>query len=123
MGDLNAPCYGQGSHVGVLSTSSVAYPREARALRGQPFPVAAHAELLTLDDRVGIAARPRGSQVVPPSLEESFRAGPAVLANSGLKVHEDKSVRNSAHFLALGMEVRGAIPETGADRLRRFALA
>ena len=60
---------------------------------------------------------------MPPSLEESFRASPVVLADSGLKVHEDKSVRNSAHFLALGMEVRGAIPETGADRLRRFALA
>eukprot|EP00974_Lingulodinium_polyedra_P101898 9869181-Lingulodinium_polyedra.AAC.1 len=71
MGNLNACCWAQGAHAGVLEQDATAFPEAVRVRPHAPFPLGLYAEAMTLDDRVGLMAVPREA--------EQQRCAPAAL--------------------------------------------
>ncbi|CAK0893022.1 unnamed protein product [Prorocentrum cordatum] len=93
-----------------------------RARRRRLFPRGPRAELLQMDDRVGIGQRARGSRRLPPALVSLLAGAREQCAKVGLKALGDKRVAGDAGGFALGAEVLSS-GHIGAERPRRAGLA
>ena len=87
------------------------------------MPHSDYLEVMTLDDRVGMAASPLLTSEPHPRAELSFKLAGKLLTEAGFHVHPTKAVRAAKHAVQLGMELRGDIPSVEAERFRRCNLA
>ncbi|CAK0897043.1 unnamed protein product, partial [Prorocentrum cordatum] len=121
MGDLNAIDFAQGAHEAVLQAGG-SLADAVRVQRHRPFPRGAPAELLQIDDRIGLGQRARGSRQLPRELVQSFAGAREQCAQVGLRAAGDKRVAGASAGFALGAEVLSS-GHIGAERLRRAGLA
>ena len=81
------------------------------------------AELVHLDDHVGIAST-RSRQAAPARyLDDSFKRATNGYSIIGWHLHPTKSRRLCLDGLALGREVLGGVGTVGAERIRRMKLS
>ncbi|CAK0879549.1 unnamed protein product [Prorocentrum cordatum] len=120
MGDLSAIDFALGAREAVLQAGG-SLADVVRVQHHRHFPRGPLAELLQIDDRVGLGQRARGSRRLPLSLVHSFAGAREQCDKVGLRVAGDKSVAGASAGFALGAEL---VPSghIGAEGLRRAGL-
>ncbi|CAK0794315.1 unnamed protein product, partial [Prorocentrum cordatum] len=121
MGDLNAIDFARGAHEAVLQAGG-SLADAVRVQHHRPFPRGARAELLQIDDHIGLGQRAQGSRQLPRELVQSFAGAREQYAQVGLRAADDKLVAGASAGFALGAEVLSS-GHIGAERLRRAGLA
>ena len=122
MGDVNAAEWCCEAHTRVLQDAGSLQPAVQLA-NGRPTPRGGLVEALVLDDHLGVAIDPFGTDANARAMQESFDRAGAAYQKVGLLRNEAKARRFATSGVHLGAEFLPNSTWLGAERSRRQALS